>query len=229
MDTYRTEEEQIAAIRKFASEHGLKIITAIVVAIALFFSVQNWQKSQYQSKENASLLYNQLTTAAVADGQMTDENLKVFDAAYATLMADYGDSVYASYASLLKAKLDVQAGELGKAEQNLQWVIDANIDANIKALAVLRLARVKSANGQRDEALSLLQQDPGAFASAYAESKGDILLLQEKKAEALAAYKKAQELKQPGMSMSGQMLKMKIESLDNTQQDKLFATASTEE
>ena len=228
MDTYRTEEEQIAAIRKFAVENGLKVITAIVVAIALFFGIQNWQQSQFQSKENASVLYNELSTAAAAEAQMTADNHQTFDAAYATLMADYGESVYASYASLLKGKLEVQAGELAKAEQSLQWVVDANVDAAIKSLAVLRLARVKAANGQRDEALSLLAQDAGPFVAAFAESKGDILLMQDKKDEALAAYKLAQAQKEPGMTMSGQMLKMKIESLDNTQQDKLFSTTAAE-
>ncbi|NRB37480.1 MAG: tetratricopeptide repeat protein [Pseudomonadales bacterium] len=222
MDTYRTEEEQIAAIRKFAGEHGVKIITAIVVAIALFFGVQNWQKSQLQSKENASFLYNELSTAITAGSDMTAENRSAFDVAYASLMADHSGSIYASYASLFKAKLDVEAGELTKAEQSLQWVVDANFNKNITALAVLRLARVKSANGQRDVALGLLAKDAGPFTSAYEEAKGDIYLLQDKNPEALIAYKKAQDLKAQGMSMGSQMLKMKVEALDDSQQDKLF-------
>ena len=226
MDTYRTEEEQIAAIRKFAGEHGVKVITALVVAIALFFAGQNFKQSQQATKENSSFLYNQLSTAATAGMDMTAENKAAFDSAYSVLMSDYDDTVYASYASLFKAKLDVQAGDLAKAEQSLQWVIDANFNDNLKALAVLRLARVKSANGQREQALALLSEDPGPFASAYEEAKGDIYLLEGKKAEALSAYKKSQALNAGGMSLSGQMLKMKIESLDNAQQEKLFPVAA---
>lgn len=228
MDTYRTEEEQIAAIRKFAGEYGVKVIIAIVVAIALFFAAQNYKHSQQADKDNASLLYNQLSTAAAADLDMTAENQAAFDAAYASLMSDHADTIYASYASLFKAKLDVQTGDLSKAEQSLQWVIDADVSTSIKALAVLRLARVKSANGQREEALALLAQDAGPFTFAYEEAKGDIYLLQENKDLALQAYKKAQALKTVDMSMSGHMLKMKVESLDNSQKNKLFPATATQ-
>lgn len=222
MDTYRTEEEQIAAIKNFVNKNGVKVLTAIIAAIALFFAVQGWQKSQLASKENASALYNELSTAVTAGADMTTENRAVFDQAYAQLMSDYAQTVYASYAALYKAKLDVDAGDLSKAEQSLQWVVDENFNEDLKALAVLRLARVKSAAGDKDAALALLAQNPGSFAAAYEEAKGDIFLLLEKKDEALVAYKKADSLKEPGFNMSSQMLKMKIEALDNSQQDKLF-------
>lgn len=222
MDTYRTEEEQIAAIKKFAGEHGVKVITAIVAAIALFFGVQNWMASQQQNKEEASLYYNELSTAATAGQEMTADNRSKFDAAYAQLMSEFPKTIYASYAALFKAKLDVEEGELDKAEQSLQWVVDAAFNDYVTSLAVLRLARVKSAAGQYEKALTLLASNPGPFSSAYEEAKGDVYVLQGNMSDALIVYKKAESLKEPGASFSGQLLKMKIESLDNSQQDKLF-------
>ena len=68
----------------------------------------------------------------------------------------------------------------------------------------------------------MLAQNPGPFTSAYEEAKGDIYVSQGDSAQALLAYKKAQSLKQVGASFSGQLLKMKIETLDDSQQDKLF-------
>ena len=53
-------------------------------------------------------------------------------------------------------------------------------------------------------------------------------MLQENKEQALSAYKEAQALKTAGMTMSGQMLKMKIESLDDAQKDKLFPAAAAQ-
>ena len=222
MDTYRTEEEQIAAIKKFAAQHGTKVIAAVVAAIALFFAVQNWQTSTQQSKENASFLYSELSAAVVAGKDMTDENQQAFDTAYAAIMSEHKATVYASYASFFKAKLDVEAGELEKAEQSLQWVVDANTNADIKALAILRLARVKAANKKQDEALALLKNKSASFSAAFAEAQGDIYLQQEKNDEALSAYKKSKELKGTSFDMASQMLTMKIESLDHSQQEKLF-------
>ncbi len=223
MDTYRTEEEQIAAIRKFAAENGAKVLAVIVAAIALFFAVQNWQQSQQKNKENASLLYSELSTAATAGASMTDENKAIFDAAYEQLMSEYGDSLYASYASFFKAKMSVEAGELDAAEMSLQWVVDANVNKDVTALAVLRLARVKASNEKREAALVLLSGDAGPYSAAFAEAQGDIYITQGDDENALIAYKKADAAQTPGFSLSAQMLKMKIESLDKTQQDKIFA------
>ncbi len=223
MDTYRTEEEQIAAIRKFAAENGAKVLAVIVAAIALFFAVQNWQQSQQKNKENASLLYSELSTAATAGASMTDENKAIFDAAYEQLMSEYGDSLYASYASCFKAKMSVEAGELDAAEMSLQWVVDANVNKDVTALAVLRLARVKASNEKREAALVLLSGDAGPYSAAFAEAQGDIYITQGDDENALIAYKKADAAQTPGFSLSAQMLKMKIESLDKTQQDKIFA------
>ena len=222
MDTYRTEEEQIDAIKKFIADDGAKVVAAIVVVIASYFGYQFWQKDQQANIEIASIYYSELSMAATAEQSVSEENRSRFDSAFIKLLAEFPESIYASYATLHKAKLEVEAGELDKATQSLQWVVDTKANDELVALAILRLAKVKAEQGDLDKALALLQTNAGPFTSAYEESKGDIYIAQNNLSEALIAYKKAKASQKNPVGFSDRMLDMKIESLDQSNQNKLF-------
>lgn len=226
MDVYRTEEEQIEVIKKFIGDHGSKVLAVLILAIAGFFGFQHWQQSQQAGVAAASGLYNQISMAAAAGAQMSDADKAEFDKAFTQLASEYPQSVYTSYATLHKAKLEVERSELDKAAQSLQWVVDANVSADLVALANLRLARVEFARGNNAAALQLLAKDAGPFAYAYQVSKGDVLVAEGKNAEALVAYKKARELKPAEGQFSDQILEMKISNLNAGDSSKLFPVAA---
>jgi predicted negative regulator of RcsB-dependent stress response len=81
-------------------------------------------------------------------------------------------------------------------------------------LAHVRLARVLLAKGAHAEAQAQLSQEPTkAFASEYAEVRGDILKAQGNKDAALTAYKKAVETLDAQAQERTMILQMKIDEL----------------
>ncbi len=213
MDIHRTEEEQIEVLKRFFNENGTKLLISIVAAVAIFFGYQGWMSNQQQASEEASSYYNELRELAETAGDTQSESRVKFDGVFAKLLAGHSDSIYSSYASLLKAKLNVEAGELDKAVQALQWVIDAAVNPEIIALANLRLAHVVFAKGENEKALELLNRESAPFASSYEELRGDIYVEMNQSDKALAAYKKAKELKADKKSFDDRLLAMKIDSL----------------
>ena len=71
MESYRTEEEQVEALKKWWDENGRSTIAAIIVALGIGFGWQGWQKYQDTESENASQRYQNLLqrlSTADADG-----------------------------------------------------------------------------------------------------------------------------------------------------------------
>ncbi|MCY4043679.1 MAG: tetratricopeptide repeat protein [Cellvibrionales bacterium] len=205
------EEEQIAALKQWYSDYGSKILLGLAVVLAAWFGYQFYEKKQQESLTKASILYTQLARAMESGVKDKDSRL-LFDEIYGYLSTDYKDSIYATYAAFMRASLDVQDNDLEKAEQTLQWIVDhGNKAKEMRELAVLRLARVKAAQGHFDEALTLLDKGSTIFVSEYAEVRGDILMSQDKIDEALVAYQQAKESsfsKRPGT-----LLDLKIDGI----------------
>ena len=63
MEEYRTEEEQVEALRNWWKENGRSIIAAIIIALSASFAWQAWQSSQEDQQENASALYQAMLRA----------------------------------------------------------------------------------------------------------------------------------------------------------------------
>ena len=64
MEVYRTEEEQIEAIKRWWKDNGNGILMGIGLAIALVFGWQSWQQNSRSKGEAASTLFNQMQDAA---------------------------------------------------------------------------------------------------------------------------------------------------------------------
>ena len=205
------EEEQIAALKQWYSDYGSKILLAIAVVLAAWFGYQFYEKKQQDSLSKASILYTQLART-METGIKDKESRLMFDEIYGYLSTDYKDSIYATYAAFMRASLDVQENDLDQAAQTLQWIVDkGKKPKEMHELAVLRLDRVKAAQGDLDSALGLLDQGSTIFVSEYAEARGDILMRQNKTDEALTAYQKAKETsfsKRPGT-----LLDLKIDGI----------------
>ena len=58
MDVYRTEEEQIEAIKKWWQTNGNNILIGIGLAIAVVFGYQFWKDSEQAAGESAFLVYD---------------------------------------------------------------------------------------------------------------------------------------------------------------------------
>ncbi len=191
MDNYRTEEEQIAALKKWWADNGNSLLIGIGAALVIVFGWKAWQNSVEQEKAEASVMYQQLITTATSNSfDEVDEASSVAFIA-GELKEQFEGSEYAIYGALFLAKEAVEKGELEQAAAELRWVLEATEDQRLTHITRGRLARVLSAQGQHDEALALLDAQDPAFEAAYLEIRGDILLRTEQEQAAIDAYTKA--------------------------------------
>lgn len=206
----RTEDEELAVIRDWWQRNGKPLLTGSALALVVVFGWQAWQKHQVAEAQGASVLYQQLLeNSLVADGQA--DVAKVAELA-GKLKVDYAGSHYAQYASLLLAKVAVEAGKLADARAELQAVLDKPADATLGELARQRLARVLAAQDKTEDALKLLAGDADqAFVAAREELKGDLLVKLERSDEALQAYEKAKAALTAEAAVGG--LQIKIDDL----------------
>ncbi|MUT70483.1 YfgM family protein [Stutzerimonas frequens] len=207
--TSGTEEEQLAQIKEWWQRNGKPLMLGAVIALVLVFGWQFWQKHQINQAQSASVLYQQLLTAALESGDV--------DAAEVSrlgnlLKKDFAGTHYAQYGSLFIAKVAVEAGRLDEAASELRAILDKPADKTLDELARQRLARVLAAQDKADEALKLLDGEADkAFAASREELKGDLLVQLGRDEEAHAAYSKAKESLSQDAAIGG--LQMKLDDL----------------
>lgn len=192
MESYRTEEEQLEALKRWWSENGRSIVIAVVLTLSVVLGWQAWQGRQQQVAEGAALLYEQML-ARMSTGQ-GEQNSTAVEQLARQLKDDYGTGVYARFAALHLARMAVERGDLAAAGAELRWVMERADEASeLAAVARLRLARVLAAQGEIETALQMLGGRTGSgFAAAYAAARGDILLAAGRRDEAREAYLAAQ-------------------------------------
>ncbi len=216
MTAHLTEEEQLEALKRWWDTNGKATLVGIAVAVAGYFGWQGWQDHQRIQAENASHVYQNLVEASLVEpGQtLTEEKRATATHLAQQLKSDYGSSLYAHNAALVMAKLAVEANELDKAAEELNWVLSQGPTQGVALIARLRLARVQAAKGDFDQALQTLEGvEADTFAAAYAEVRGDIYLAQNKLDEARAAYQLAMAKLLPEQGSQRNLLQMKLDDL----------------
>jgi predicted negative regulator of RcsB-dependent stress response len=204
------EQEQIATFKAFWASYGNLITWVLIIALAGYAGFNFWNAHQRNQSAEASALYDELLGSLQAN-----DNAKVQRIA-GDVENKFGGTTYAQMAALGAAKAAFEANDLKTAKAQLQWAIDHGND-EYKSVARLRMAGVLLDEKAYDQALSTLN---GEFLPQYkaevADRKGDILLAQNKAAEAKAAYQAAldaMDKKNPGR----QLVQIKLESLGVSQ------------
>jgi predicted negative regulator of RcsB-dependent stress response len=195
VEEYRTEEEQVEALRRWWNENGRSTIAAIVIALSVGFGYQTWKSNDQRQQENASDIYQQLLQA-VAAGDMTAQQEEAGIALAQLLKDDHSGSTYAQFAALQMARLSVNNNDLAEAEAQLRWVLGkASTNSDVGQVAQMRLARVLAASGDADQALAILQPSGEiSYQASFAVARGDILLSMGRNDEAREAYSSARML-----------------------------------
>ena len=200
------EQEQLASLKAWWEKYGNLTSWVLIAGLAAYSGWQGWNYYQRDQASQASALYDELQGAVAAK-----DNVKVLRAA-GDMESKFGSTSYASMAALTAAKSAFEAGDLKSAKTQLQWAADHGGD-EFKAIAKIRLAGVLLDEKAYDEALKALAGDvPAQFAGAVADRKGDILVAQNKLAEARAAYQAALDAtdkKNPGR----QLIQLKFEAI----------------
>jgi predicted negative regulator of RcsB-dependent stress response len=201
------EQEQIASIKAWWNQYGNLLTWLLIAALAGYAAWSGWNIYQSKQSTQASQLYDELSKAMVAK-----DNAKVQRAA-GDMEDKFGRTTYAHMAALMAARSAFDASDLKTAKAQLQWVINKGNDDEYKALAKIRLAGILLDEKSYDEGLKLLAEDfPASFASLVADRKGDILVAQNKLAEARTAYQTALE-KMDSNNPGRQLIQLKLDAI----------------
>jgi predicted negative regulator of RcsB-dependent stress response len=229
MVEYRSEEEQVEALKRWFRENGRSILVAIVIAAVLVFGYRYWQDSRLLKREAAGAQYETLKAAIRSwDNEAKPESLTTAKTLAETLKKDYSATAYAHFAALLKARLAVKENDLAGAEAELRWVLDHKPEADLAALAQVRLARVLHAKGDDAGALALIDAaKPSSYSFMFEKARGDILLAKGDTVAARTAFEKAKEFeKQLDKPVNDALLDMKLADLKGTEADNSAAATS---
>lgn len=180
------EQEQLAQIKHFWSKYGNLISWVAIVVFGSIAAWNGWTWWQRNQAAQASALHGELERAAQA-GELDRVQRALND-----LREQFGGTTYAAQGGLLAAQALAQGGKPAEAQAALRVVADKAGDAGYQAVARLRLAGLLADDKKLDDALALLGgKFPPEFEGLVADRRGDILLQQGKKAEALAEFQKS--------------------------------------
>lgn len=203
------EQEQIATFKAFWAKYGNIITWVLILALGSYAAYNFWNSHKRSQATEASALYDELQASLEAR-----DNAKVQRVA-GDIQAKYEGTAYAPMAALAGAKAAFDANDLKTAKAQLQWAVDHGND-EYKSIAKLRLSGVLLDEKAYDQALKLLGTDfLPQFAAEVNDRKGDVLVAQNKLAEARQAYVAAlaaMDKNNPGR----QLVQIKLEAIGGT-------------
>ncbi len=179
------DEEQLARLREWWSSYGTWVVAGVVIGALLLFGWRSWDHRQQSRTVAASDQY-------LALQQALDSDPALAEAITEELVTDYAATPYAALAALRYARERTLAGELAEAARWLEQAMTLADGPELQALAALRLAEVRLAQGEPQAALELVSSAPAAsFDPLYAEVRGDALLALDDLDGAREAYRLA--------------------------------------
>ena len=188
MSEFKTEEEQVEAIKQWWKENGKSVIGGVLIGLLVVGGGKGWIEYNRIQAENASAFYENFSQAAAVGDLDTAEKRGE------ALIEEYGGSTYAHFTALRLARLEYESGQKDEAKARLQWVVDNSRQDALVKLAQVRLARLMLDTGALDEA-DRLSADPAedAWQGEFLSIQGDLKLSRGDREGARRAYAEALE------------------------------------
>lgn len=202
-----TEEQQLEEIRHWWKEHGRTVIAGVILGLGTVIGWTTWRNYQESTAEELSARYETIVTAAAVPDYEQVRDLTN------ALIAEHPKSSYAALSALIAAHAAYSNDDTTTAERLLNWAIDNVTSFDIANVARLRLAKIISAKGEFDQALSLLDAISAAdFTALRLEGRGDVLGAKSDTSAAKAAYDEA--LKEASLERNARArIQLKIDEL----------------
>lgn len=201
------EQEQLDALRAWWKTNGDRLTWVAIAVLAAVLAWFGWNRYAQSEAGAASAVYDQFEQASTAKDSKKAHELA------GSLIEKYGSTVYASLAALRDAKASLDAGDAAAARPRLQWVVDHGGQKELALLARVRLAGVLLDAKAYDDALKALDVEvPDAFATEFADRRGDILVAQGKADKARAAYTEALAKASPQQPLRS-LIQLKLDAL----------------
>ena len=215
------EEEQIETLKNWWNTSGKSLLGVVMLGVVGVFGYQAWQNNIEETGIAAAAVYQSLTEAISSlDAGTQEEGADTTLMITATSLANklktvYAGTAYARFAALHLARLAIDNGELDSAASELEWVLERGSDESLESITRIRLARVRLAQDNPEEALAVLDgsDDNTAQRTSREEVRGDIYHAMGDMARARDAYQLALDhLPDKG---ERPLLKMKLANLNS--------------
>lgn len=215
------EQEQLDQLKHFWNTWGTLISSVVLVVTGSAAAWNGYQYWQNRQATQAAALFDAVDVAARSGDKTRLEQ------AFGDLKSKYASTTQAGQAGLAFAKSMQDAGNADAAKDALAWVAGQSGDEGLKALARLRLTSVLMDQKNYDEALKQVSGSfPPEFASVVADRKGDVLMLQGKRQEAIAEYTKAYKGFEDGVEYR-RLVEIKLNALGVSPQGATVVAATT--
>ena len=180
------EQEQLDALKAFWKQYGNALTWILIAVLGAYAAWNGWNYYQRRQAEQAAAMYDELDRASAA--AEADKANRVF----ADLRERFLKAAFTAQGGLLAAKVLAEKGQLEPAQTAFAWVAENATDEDVRALARLRWSGLLLDEKKYDEALKVLEGIKSTSMEALsADRRGDILMLQGKKSEAVASYRAA--------------------------------------
>lgn len=180
------EQEQLDQLKAFWAKWGNLLTWVLIAVLAAYAAWNGWNYWQRRQALQASALFEELERASKAGDHARVER------AFADMRAQQPKAALTAQGAFLFAKSQVDQGKPDAARAALEHVAASSGDEGHQALARLRLAALLIEAKNLDAALAQLNaKAPAPFMPLFDDRRGDVLALQGKHQEAVAAYRSA--------------------------------------
>ncbi|KUJ74774.1 hypothetical protein AVO42_05125 [Thiomicrospira sp. XS5] len=136
MSRYETDEEQVAALKSWWKKNGTQLLSGILVIVLAWTGWTYWSNAKLAEAMNASAVFEVMQSKQQqgALGDVLRDGLK--------LMEEQPSSPYSSGVALMIAKHYFEEGNMDKAVENYNWVVEHAPGQAIQFIAQLRLVEL---------------------------------------------------------------------------------------
>jgi len=208
MATYDLEEqEQLDELKAWWKRWGKLTVAGVAIVAAAAGGWRYWQYQGEVQRVEGAVIFGKLTQS------LQGGDTKAAREAGSALIGKYPNTPYAPRAALLLGKLSAGEKDGKGAQAQFEWVIANSKEAALKDLARLRLASILLDEKQYDAALKqLASAHSDAYGFRFDDLKGDVLLAQNKPADARSAYDAALKKMDAGNPYR-QVVELKLDGL----------------
>lgn len=183
------EQEQLDELKAFWKQYGNLITWLITLVLAGFAAYNGWNLWQSQQAKGAAGMFGELEAATTAGD--AERSAKIFS----DMKERFAGTELTRQAALLTARVQADKGQTDAAAATLGWLVDKAGDDGLGPVARLRLAGLLIDKKSLDDALKQLDAiTADEYKGLVQDRRGDVLMAQGKKDDAVAAWQSAWKL-----------------------------------